>query len=136
MTELVGVMLALLMIVGGLLFIGFAVSILPLKCAIFFEPTTLGSYSKELDDKIKEFLLSDDPVVLRTHTAKCGDVVVWIRNFPYAMGDECHLDESGCISRVTLTANRPSRKTIYALTKRIERDTGHDISNWGWWKSL
>lgn len=74
-----------------------------------------NQYDKRVDTLINDLMDVYYFASVGTHTAKLGDVTIWITHHPYA---------SFCIHNVPELENlRPSRLTIYRAKRKLINDT-------------
>lgn len=66
------------------------------------------SFNQELDELIKELLLTNTPKPLNKYEFQLGDLTLWGENYPYAFGT---VESYGEI-RNKFLGKRPSRQTI------------------------
>jgi len=67
--------------------------------------------NRKWDRKILELLEDGDITCIGDYTARLGDKLVWIENYPYEFGYEAY----------TINTGMPSRSTVFKLKDAISR---------------
>ena len=76
----------------------------------------LGRTSKVWDRQVQELMATHKFTNYNGYTAKLGNFVIWVANYPYSYGYWVGPDLSE-------KSPLPSRATVFELAEKLERDT-------------